>query len=107
MFSLEVYCRTAKLQVDGLVRSYGTQRLRIYRMRPSSARPSSRSDHSAPRTIVVGGVGALRAALLRAGALLGGLDDARYAWARVEDAYAASPEYALVPRLPVVRAGRA
>ena len=27
MFSLEIYCRTAKLQVDGLVRSYGPQRL--------------------------------------------------------------------------------
>ncbi len=30
LFSLEIYCRTAKLQVDGLVRSYGPQRLRIY-----------------------------------------------------------------------------
>ena len=30
MFSLEIYCRTAKLQVDGLKRSYGPQTLRIY-----------------------------------------------------------------------------
>ena len=39
MFSLEVYCRTAKLEVDGLVRSYGTQRLRIYRMTPELGPP--------------------------------------------------------------------
>ena len=38
-FSIEVYCRTAKLQVDGLVRSYGTQKLRIYRMRPELGPP--------------------------------------------------------------------
>ena len=31
LFSLEIYCRTAKIQVDGLVRSYGPQRLTIYR----------------------------------------------------------------------------
>ena len=42
MFSLEAYCRTAKLQVDGLVRSYGTQRLRIYRMRPELGPPDAR-----------------------------------------------------------------
>ena len=28
IFSLEIYCRTAKLQVDGLAGSYGPQRLR-------------------------------------------------------------------------------
>ena len=38
-FSIEVYCRTAKLQVDGLVRSYGPQKLRIYRMRPELGPP--------------------------------------------------------------------
>ena len=39
LFSLEVYCRTAKIQVDGLVRSYGPQRLTIYRMRPELGPP--------------------------------------------------------------------
>src|SRR5581483_31302 len=34
LFSLEIYCRTAKIQVEGLVRSYGPQRLTIYRMSP-------------------------------------------------------------------------
>ncbi len=38
-FSLEIYCRTAKLQVDGLVRSYGPQMLRIYRMKPELGPP--------------------------------------------------------------------
>ena len=39
LFSLEIYCRTAKLQVDGLVRSYGPQTLRIYRMKPELGPP--------------------------------------------------------------------
>ncbi len=34
LFSLEIYCRAAKIAVDGLVRSYGPQRVRIYRMGP-------------------------------------------------------------------------
>ena len=40
LFSLEVYCRDAKLQVDGLVRSYGPQTLRIYRMSPEMGPPA-------------------------------------------------------------------
>ncbi len=39
LFSLEMFCRSAKLQVDGLTRSYGPQRLRIYRMRPELGPP--------------------------------------------------------------------
>ncbi len=39
LFSLEVYCRAAKLQVDGLAGSYGPQRLRIYRMGPELGPP--------------------------------------------------------------------
>ncbi|HVR05013.1 MAG TPA: Gfo/Idh/MocA family oxidoreductase, partial [Solirubrobacteraceae bacterium] len=39
-FSLEVYCARAKLHVEGLVRSYGTQRLRIYRMDDSLGPPA-------------------------------------------------------------------
>jgi predicted dehydrogenase len=39
-FSLEIYCRTAKIQVDGLARSYGPQRLRIYRMGPQLGPPA-------------------------------------------------------------------
>lgn len=41
LFSLEVYCRTGTLQVDGLVRSYGPQSLRIFTMRPELGPPDA------------------------------------------------------------------
>ena len=45
LFSLEIYCVTAKIQVDGLVRSYGPQRLRIYRMGPALGPPALEEIH--------------------------------------------------------------
>ena len=96
LFSLEIYCRTAKLQVDGLVRSYGPQRLRIYRMKPELGPPeleeiqfpdedvSWRSEWESFAT-----------ALSENAPVIGGLADARYAWARIEDAYAGSPYAAM------------
>jgi predicted dehydrogenase len=45
LFSLEIYCLTAKLQVDGLVGSYGPQRLRIYRMEPGLGPPELEEIH--------------------------------------------------------------
>jgi predicted dehydrogenase len=94
-FSLEVYCRDAKIQVDGLVRSYGPQRLRIYRMRPELGPPdleeyqfpdvdnswSAEWEHFA-RAIAEGG------------ALSGNLLDARYGWECVEAAYARAQQRA-------------
>jgi predicted dehydrogenase len=99
-FSLEVYCRTAKLRVDGLVRSYGNQVLRIYKMGPELGPPAldehaydpgdgswqAEWDHFA------------RAVALHQPQLSGDLADARYAWARVEEAYALSPAYAETAR---------
>jgi predicted dehydrogenase len=94
LFSLEIYCRSAKLQVDGLVRSYGPQRLRIYRMRPElgppdleeigypDEDPSWAAEWAHFADAIVADDGRL---------LLGDLADARYAWAQVEAAYAASP----------------
>jgi predicted dehydrogenase len=38
-FSLEIFCQTAKLQVDGLTGSYGPQRLSIYSMKPELGPP--------------------------------------------------------------------
>jgi predicted dehydrogenase len=95
LFSLEIYCRTAKLSVDGLVRSYGPQCLRIFRMAPSLGPPAveevtyedvDRSwfaewEHFAER-------------IEHGGALLGDLGDAHYAWTCVEAAYARSETYA-------------
>jgi predicted dehydrogenase len=94
-FSIEVYCRTAKLQVDGLVRSYGTQRLRIYRMRPElgppdleeRTYPDEDQSWTAEWEHLAGAIGSGEP-------VLGGLEDARYAWSRVQDAYAESPGYA-------------
>jgi predicted dehydrogenase len=97
LFSVEIYCRTAKLEIDGLVRSYGPQRLRIYRMHPGLGPPSVEEiaypdddaswarewDHFAE--------------VIRSGGehrLLGDLDDALYAWGIVEAAYAANEPYA-------------
>jgi len=90
LFSLEIYCRTAKLHVDGLVRSYGPQTLRIYRMRPELGPPDVEE-------VVSDGVDRSWerewrnfADAIRGGddsTLLGTLDDAHYAWTVVEDAY--------------------
>jgi predicted dehydrogenase len=94
LFSLEIYCRTAKLHVEGLTRSYGPQRLRIYRMRPELGPPdveeitypdedgswAAEWEHFAEAIAAADGR-----------ALLGGLDAAQYAWTQVEAAYAASP----------------
>jgi predicted dehydrogenase len=94
MFSLEVYCRTAKLVVAGLVRSYGPQRLLIHRMSPELGPPATEEvaypdeDRSWEREW------ASFAAAIAAGderLIRGGLADARYAWQQIEAAYATSP----------------
>lgn len=94
LFSLEIYCRTAKIQVDGLVRSYGPQRLRIYRMGPELGPPQAQEisypdeDRSWEREW------ASFSEAIAAGderLLNGDLHDARYAWEQVEAAYAAGP----------------
>jgi predicted dehydrogenase len=97
LFSIEVYCRTAKLQVDGLVRSYGTQRLRIYRMSPELGPPELEERTFGSDDVSWAAEWAHFAEAIASGApLLGDLDDARYAWARVEEAYASSPAYGSV-----------
>lgn len=94
LFSLEIYCRTAKLQIDGLVRSYGPQRLTIYRMGPELGPPEVEEivhpdeDRSWEREW------ASFTAAIDAGEerlLNGDLSDARYAWEQVEAAYADGP----------------
>jgi predicted dehydrogenase len=94
LFSLEIYCRTAKIQVDGLVRSYGPQRLQIYRMGPQLGPPDVEQldypdeDRSWEREWV----NFIEAIDDRNGrALNGDLHDARYAWEQIEAAYAAGP----------------
>ncbi|HEX3433933.1 MAG TPA: Gfo/Idh/MocA family oxidoreductase [Solirubrobacteraceae bacterium] len=98
LFSLEIYCRTAKIQVDGLVRSYGPQRLRIYEMSPELGPPRLEEiqypdeDGSWLREWA-GFKDAIDAGDL---ALVdGGLEDALYAWRQIEAAYADTPYSAM------------
>ncbi len=96
LFSLEIYCRTAKLQVDGLVRSYGPQTLRIYRMSPELGPPELEEVAYGPEDTSWQREWEHFAEALDAGdehPLNGDLGDARYAWTQVEAAYAGS-EYA-------------
>lgn len=96
LFSLEIYCRTAKLQVDGLVRSYGPQTLRIYRMGPELGPPQLEEIAYEPQDVSWEREWEHFAEALDAGdecPLNGDLDDAHYAWTQVEAAYAGS-EYA-------------
>jgi predicted dehydrogenase len=93
-FSLEIYCARAKLHVEGLVRSYGTQRLHIHRMDETLGPPALQEiSYPAPdvswqrewehfRAAIAGG---------ERGGLLGDLHDALAAWTQVEAAYAAGP----------------
>jgi hypothetical protein len=94
MFSLEVYCRKAKLQVDGLARSYGPQRLTIFKMSPELGPPEIEEigypdeDRSWEREweSFVAAIDAGEERLLN-----GGLNDALYAWRQIEAAYAGGP----------------
>jgi predicted dehydrogenase len=108
LFSLEVYCRTAKLAVDGLGGSYGAETLRIYRMAPELGPPALEEIVYPPED------GSWRAewehfaAAVAAGdgrPLLGDLGDARYAWERIEDAYAGGPYAAMRDAIGVQAAG--
>jgi predicted dehydrogenase len=95
MFSLEVFCRSGKLMVDGLARSYGPQRLRIYRMGPQLG-PPSLEEISFPEADVSWSHEweHFAAAIADGSPLQGDLDDARYAWSIVEQAYADGPYHA-------------
>jgi predicted dehydrogenase len=91
MFSLEIYCRTAKLQVDGLAASYGPQTLRIYRMKPEMGPPDVEKLEYPKGDVSWVAEWEHFAAAVRSGdgsaPLLGDLHDARYAWRIVEAAY--------------------
>jgi predicted dehydrogenase len=88
MFSLEIYCRTAKLQVDGLVRSYGPQTLRVYRMKPELGPPDVETvDYPDEDGSWAAEWAHFSAAIASGSPLLGDLADARYAWSVVEEAY--------------------
>jgi predicted dehydrogenase len=90
LFSLEIYCHTAKIQVDGLVRSYGPQRLRIYTMGPELGPPALEELHySAEDGSWTAEWEHFAEAIVAADgrSLLGDLRSARDAWEQVEAAY--------------------
>lgn len=90
MFSLEIYCRSGKLQVDGLARSYGPQRLAIHTMKPEMGPPETELIEYPPEDVSWEREWAHFRDALIAGderELLGDLSSARYAWTIVEDAY--------------------
>lgn len=94
LFSLEVYCRNAKLQVDGLGGSYGPQRLQIHRMGADLGPPEIEEVHYPDedrswRSEWEHFTEAI--ALADERSLLGTLADAHYAWTQVESAYAMGP----------------
>jgi predicted dehydrogenase len=95
-FSLEIYCRTAKLQVDGLGRSYGPETLRIFRMGPELGPPEQEKiEFPAADVSWVAEWEHFAAALSGEAELLGALPDVRYAWSRIEEAYASGPYAAM------------
>ena len=92
LFSLEIYCRTGKLRVEGLAKSYGPQALTIYSMKPQLGPPDVEELTYAPEDsswreewqhlrAVIGG---------EEDTLLGTVDSVRYAWECIEEAYARS-----------------
>ena len=88
MFSLEIYCRAAKLQVDGLARSSGAQTLKIHRMAAELGPPETEIvEYSADDRSWQSEWEHFCDRIADGGPLLGDLNDARYAWQIVEGAY--------------------
>jgi predicted dehydrogenase len=89
MFSLEIYCRTGKLALTGLAKSYGPQKLRIYAMKPELGPPDLEEIDYPPEDVSWASEWAhFRAAIASGGGeLLGDLESARYAWTCIEQAY--------------------
>jgi predicted dehydrogenase len=90
LFSLEIYCRTAKLHVEGLVRSYGPQKLRIFKMKPELGPPEVEElNYSAEDGSWLAEWRHFREAIATGAPVLGGLEDAHFAWETIDAAYAA------------------
>jgi predicted dehydrogenase len=90
LFSLEITCRTGKLEVQGLQGSYGPQQLTVHAMKPELGPPDTevltygREDVSWAAEWE-----SVRAAVASADTV-GDLDSVRYCWEIIEQAYAAN-----------------
>jgi predicted dehydrogenase len=88
LFSLEVYCRTGKITVDGLAKSYGPQVLRVYAMKPELGPPDVEETAFPPEDVSWRDEWqSIRTAVRAGDTALDDLDAARYAWTVVEEAY--------------------
>jgi predicted dehydrogenase len=88
LFSLEVYCRTGKLAIDGLAKSYGAQKLRVYAMKPELGPPAVEEVEFPPDDVSWREEWrSIRAAVQAGDSSQHDLDAARYAWEIVEEAY--------------------
>jgi predicted dehydrogenase len=91
LFSLEIYCRTAKFHVEGLVKSYGPQSLTIYKMKPELGPPDVEELHWPNEDVSwLEEWRHFRAAIADGTPVLGGLQDARFGWATIDAAYNSS-----------------
>ena len=91
LFSLEIFCATGKLQVDGLAGSYGAQRLVVFAMRPELGVPDIEELTFPPDDASWAREWAAFAEAVAAGddrPLAGDLRSARYGWHCIENAYA-------------------
>jgi len=88
-FSLEVYCRRAKLQVAGRGGSYGAQALRIFRMKPELGPPDVDELHyeGGDESWAAEWAHFRQAIVSGSTVVLGNLASARYALAIVTEAY--------------------
>lgn len=90
-FLLEIYCRTAKLQVVGLTGSYGSQVLRVFEMGEAMGPPSETLfEYPAIDPSWDAEWLEFMTAIEEDRDPLGGIEDALYAWEIVEEAYARS-----------------
>lgn len=90
LFSLEVYCRTGKLQVDGLQGSYGPQHLTVYAMRPELGPPDVETFEFAPEDVSWAREWEVVRAAAGGQTQLDDLAGARWCWEICEAAYAAN-----------------
>jgi predicted dehydrogenase len=76
--------------VEGLVRSYGPQKLRIFKMKPELGPPDLEEiDYPAQDGSWLAEWRHFRESIASGAPVLGGLEDARFAWETIDAAYAA------------------
>ena len=88
LFSLEITCRQAKFEIEGLARSYGPQKLKIHRMRPDLGPPDTETVLYPDRDVSWENEWNHFAQAVRDGfpqRLLGDLASAMYAWTCIQN----------------------